>query len=157
LSVLLDAWPAVREAIPSAKLHVLGAERSEPVDGVTFFGRVGDGAKRAQLAEATVFCAPNLGGESFGITVAEAMASGCVVVASSIPAFRHVAGSAALFAEPGDSRELARQLCRALAEPAVARQLGEAALERVRAFDGATVAAEFVRAYEDALAASQGE
>jgi phosphatidylinositol alpha-mannosyltransferase len=152
LSVLLEAWPAVREAIPDATLHVMGAERAEQFAGVEYLGRVDEDAKRAELAAATVFCAPNLGGESFGITVAEAMASACAVVASSIPAFRHVAGPAALFAEPGDAEQLAHQLSRALAEPAVARELGDAALERVAVFDGKTVTAAFVRAYEDAIA-----
>lgn len=152
LSVLLDAWPAVREAIPGATLHVMGAERGERYAGVEFLARVDEDVKRAELAAAAVFCAPNLGGESFGITVAEAMASACAVVASSIPAFQHVAGPAALFAEPGDAEHLARQLGRALAEPAVARELGNAALDRVAAFDGKTVTAAFVRAYEDAIA-----
>ncbi len=153
LTVLLDAWPAVREAVPVATLHVLGAERAEHIDGVEFLGRVDEDTKRAELGLASVFCAPNLGGESFGITVAEAMASACAVVASSIPAFAHVAGPTALYAETGSPQRLAQQVIRALGDPTAARELGDAALERVAAFDGSTVASEFVRAYEDARAA----
>lgn len=156
LSTLIDAWPAVRRAIPAATLHVLGADRGRPIDGIAFLGRIDEDTKRRELAAATVFCAPNLGGESFGITVAEAMASSCAVVASSIPAFLYVAGPAALYAEPGDADQLARQVIHALAEPVVAGELGRAALDRVAAFDGASVASAFIRAYEDAIAARAG-
>jgi phosphatidyl-myo-inositol alpha-mannosyltransferase len=156
LSILLDAWPSIRRAIPEATLHVLGADRGGRIEGVEFLGRVDEDTKRMELAAATAFCAPNLGGESFGITVAEAMASACAVVASSIPAFLHVAGSAALYAEPGNADQLGRQVVRVLADPVVARELGDTALDRVAAFDGATVTAAFVRAYEDAIAVRAG-
>jgi phosphatidylinositol alpha-mannosyltransferase len=153
LSVLLDAWPAVRRAIPDATLSVMGADRGDAGDGVDYLGWVDDDAKRDILAAATVFCAPNLGGESFGITLAEAMAAACAVVASTIPAFDHVAGSAARFVEPGDSAPLAEQIIDLLANPVDAHNLGQAAAERVVQFDGSTVAAAFVAAYEDARAA----
>jgi phosphatidylinositol alpha-mannosyltransferase len=100
-----------------------------------------------------VFCAPNLGGESFGITLAEAMAAACAVVASTLPAFEYVAGSAARFVDPGDVANMAEQIIDLLANPVAAHDLGKAATERVRQFDGSTVVAAFLGAYEDALAA----
>ncbi len=153
LSVLLAAWPAVRASIPEATLTVLGADRGEPSDGVQYLGWVGDDVKREKLAAATVFCAPNLGGESFGITLAEAMAAACAVVASTLPAFEYVAGSAARFVDPGDVANMAEQIIDLLANPVAAHDLGKAATERVRQFDGSTVTAAFIGAYEDALAA----
>jgi phosphatidylinositol alpha-mannosyltransferase len=152
LPVLLEAWPTVREAFPDATLGVLGASRDEPIDGVEFFGWVGDEAKETELGSASVFCAPNLGGESFGIIVAEAMASGCAIVASEIPAFEHVAGPAARFVTPGDSDELAGQIIELLLDPDLGARLGATAEERVRRFDGSSVAAEYIAAYEDAIA-----
>ena len=93
LSILLEAWPPIREAIPEATLVAWGrSERSG--GGVWYLGRVSEGDKRAELQDAAVYCAPNLGGESFGIVVVEGMASGCAVVASAIPAFAHVLGDA---------------------------------------------------------------
>lgn len=154
LPVLLDAWPTVRAAVPDATLGVLGATRDERTAGVEFFGWVGDEEKEAELGAAVVFCAPNLGGESFGIIVAEAMASGCAVVASSIPAFEHVAGSSARFARPGDSKELAQQIIAVLTDTGEAADLGGRALDRVQRFNGPTVAAAYIGAYEDAIAAS---
>lgn len=152
LPILLEAWPAVRAAVPDATLSVLGASRDQPVPGVEFFGWVGDATKETQLGAASVFCAPNLGGESFGIIVAEAMAAGCAIVASSIPAFEHVAGPTARFAEPGNSSDLAEQIIGLLVDPETAAGLGDAAAERVRRFDGTSVAADYIAAYEDAIA-----
>ena len=157
LSVLLDAWPVVRASIPDATLHVMGAERDERGEGVEYFGWVGDETKRAGLGGAAVFCAPNLGGESFGITLAEAMASACAVVASSVPAFEYVAGPTARFVEPGDAGGLAREVISLLADPTAAASLGQAAAERVKQFNGGAVAAAFIVAYEDAIAAQAGE
>ncbi len=152
LPVLLEAWPTVREAVPDAALSVLGASRDQPIEGVEFFGWVGDETKEAELGSASVFCAPNLGGESFGIILAEAMASGCAIVASTIPAFVHVAGGAARFVTPGNSDELARQIIELLLDPDAGARLGAAAVDRVQRFDGSSVAAEYVAAYEDAIA-----
>ena len=88
LQQLLLAWPLIRARVPEAELRVVGAERTSGPAGVTFLGRVDEESKRTELAEASVMCAPNTGGESFGIVLVEAMASGCAVVASDIPAFR---------------------------------------------------------------------
>ncbi|MEN8114938.1 MAG: glycosyltransferase family 4 protein, partial [Actinomycetota bacterium] len=152
LPVLLDAWRRVHAAVPDATLAVLGAQRDEEYPGVEFHGWVGDATKHAELAAASVFCAPNLGGESFGIIVAEAMAAGCAIVASSIPAFEHVAGSDARFAEPGDADQLAEALIELLIDPVAITDLGAAAIERVQQFDGRAVTAAYLQAYEDALA-----
>src|SRR5690606_41779908 len=103
LDVLLEAWPMIHAANPDAELMVMGADRGIDLPGVTFLGRVGDEEKRRVLATTTVFVAPNTRGESFGIVVAEAMAAGCAVVASDIPAFRDVAGDTARFVPPGDA------------------------------------------------------
>ena len=84
---------------PGATLVVIGIGRArcstDAIDGVDFRGRVSESEKRRLLGEASIMAAPNLGGESFGLVLVEAMASGCAVVASDIPAFRAVVGDAA--------------------------------------------------------------
>lgn len=154
LDVLLDAWPLVRAEVPDAELTVMGADRNDRIPGVEFLGRVGDAEKRKVLASASVFAAPNTRGESFGIVVLEAMAAGCAVVASDIPAFRDVAGDTARLVSPGDSGELARAIISLLADPSAATALGEAARERARLFDWPEISAKYVRAYELALGLS---
>ena len=56
-----------------------------------WLGRIGDEEKFARLRAADVFCAPSLGGESFGVVLIEAMAAGTAVVASSLDGYRNVA------------------------------------------------------------------
>ena len=72
--LLLAAWPDVRTAVPGASLAIIGGGNTPPVEGVRYLGRVTEEDKRVTLATSAVFCAPNRGGESFGITVAEGMA-----------------------------------------------------------------------------------
>ena len=42
------------------------------------------------LSSVDIYCAPNTGGESFGMILTEAMAAGAAVVASDLDAFRRV-------------------------------------------------------------------
>lgn len=151
LDVLLEAWPMIHAANPDAELMVMGADRGIDLPGVTFLGRVGDEEKRRVLATTTVFVAPNTRGESFGIVVAEAMAAGCAVVASDIPAFRDVAGDTARFVPPGDAPGLAAAVNDLLADPTGSADMGDRARSRSRRFDWSQVAGHYVRAYEVAL------
>lgn len=151
LSVILDAWPRIRAAVPEAELHVIGADRAE-VAGVTFLDRVVEEEKRHELAASEIHVAPNPGAESFGVVVLEAMAAGSAVVASAIPAFEYVSGGVATMVTPGDPMELGSAVIELLQDPARARSMGEAARQRSLDFDGAGVAAQYIEAYEDALA-----
>lgn len=153
LDVLLAAWATVVEAVPEATLTVMGAERPNEGNGVTFLGRVTEEVKAAELARSEIYCAPNLGGESFGIVVAEAMASGCAVVASAIPAFTHVAGDSAEFVAPSEPAALADRIVVLLTNADRRRSLQTRALDRSNQFDGLAVASQFAAAYEDAIAA----
>jgi glycosyltransferase involved in cell wall biosynthesis len=89
---LLDAWPAVRQRHPDARLVIAGdgdpayaaklRARTESLDGsVTFAGYVEGDAKRALLQGARIFVLPSLH-ENFGIAVLEAIAGGLPVVVS---------------------------------------------------------------------------
>lgn len=152
LQVLLDGWPAVVAQVPDAELHVIGARRDEKITGVRFLGRVDERTKLAELGRSEVYCAPNLGGESFGIVVAEGMASGCAVVASAIPAFTSVLGDAGCFVSPGDSEGLGERIVALLIDREDLRAKQRRAVVAVRRFDGSSIAAQYVQAYEDAIA-----
>jgi len=151
LDVLMEAWRAIHGTVPTATLHVLGAERDDPPEGVTYLGRVDEETKVAELASSEVFVAPNLGGESFGIIVAEAMAAGTAVVASGIPAFLHVLGDAGVIVAPGDSSGLAQAVIALLDDSTMRADLGVRAIERVQRFDGIHVAEQYVAAYGEAM------
>jgi len=148
LNVLLKAWSRVRAEIPDAELIVLGTSRKTSLPSVHFFPRrTEDAVKQRELAAAAVFCSPNLGRESFGITILEAMAAGCAVVASDIPAFRGVLGEAGIFTPPGDSRALAEALIRLLRDPTAIREAGDKNRKRAERFDWSVVLPRYLELY----------
>ena len=152
LGVLLEAWPQVTASVPAARLIVAGVGQDRGTHaGVTFAGAVGRDRKRRILGESAVFCAPNTGGESFGLVVAEAMAAECAVVASAIAAFVNVVGDAASLTKPGDSEALAAAIVNLLAHPAERERMAAQGLARVGRFDRAVVLAGYLEAYEAAL------
>jgi glycosyltransferase involved in cell wall biosynthesis len=55
--------------------------------------------------------------EGFGFPVAEAMASGCPVIASDLPELRELAGDAAVYFPPGDSQALADAMIAVAEDP----------------------------------------
>jgi phosphatidylinositol alpha-mannosyltransferase len=135
-------------------LRVVGAHRDRAPAGVEVLGRVSDEEKRSELAAATVLAAPNLGGESFGIILIEAMAAGCAVVASDLDAFRAVAGGAGVMVEVGDAAALAAGVGRLLADPAAAQEAARAGQRAVEQYDWSSVTDAYVAAYRDAVAAA---
>ena len=150
LDPLLAAFDRLRQARPAAELVVMGASRpGRP--GVRFLGPVDDDVKQRELAGAAIFVAPNTGGESFGLVVLEALASGCAVVASSLPAFHYVASDAAIFVKPGDVAALQRALETMLADPVVRREYQQRARVRAGAFDRRQVVADYLKVYAGAV------
>ena len=103
--VVVGEGPRVRRAERLA--------RRARIDAV-WLGRVSEDDVARAYRGADVYCAPNLGGESFGIVLLEAMAAGTPIVCSSLDAFEMVAGDAATFARPGDVAALAAALRDAL-------------------------------------------
>lgn len=150
LSVLLEAFGRIEGDL---RLWVAGdgpetpALRSRyPDRRIEWLGRIGDTERERRMAAADVFCAPSLGGESFGIILLEAMAAGTAVVASAIPGYEKVAcapapdGSlpetpVARLVEPGDPTELAVAVGEVLGSTDVADSLRENGRYRAAAFD----------------------
>jgi len=90
---LLKAYKAMAGAHPDVSLVLagngdqrIGLEayvEDKKIPRVSFLGFVSEKEKLDLLHKATVFCSPALYGESFGIVLLEAMASGTVTVAGS--------------------------------------------------------------------------
>ena len=89
--------------------------------------------------------------EGFGLPPLEAMACGCPVIASSIPAIAEVCGSAAELIEPTDVPALADALARIAADSALRDRLRSAGLAQVRPFDWRNTAAQTMRVYARAV------
>jgi glycogen synthase len=101
---------------------------------VRFAGRLGGEQLDAALAKATVAVVPSLGGEVFGLVVAENMMRGLPVVASDLGALAEVLGDAGLTFRTGDPGELAAAIERLLENPSLAARLGQAGRQRALAF-----------------------
>ena len=107
------------------------------------------------LRSVDVYCAPNTGGESFGIILTEAMSAGTPVVASDLEAFDAVLGrgSAGVLTPVGDPVALATALRALLADPAQRAELSSRGSAVVAAFDWSTVARTVIKVYETVIAA----
>jgi phosphatidylinositol alpha-mannosyltransferase len=125
-------------------------------DAVTFLGQVSDADKAQLLRTVDVYVAPNLGGESFGIVLVEAMSAGAPVVASDLDAFRRVlggGGAGVLFAV-GDDTALADAVLGLLADPGRRAELAAAGAHVVRRYDWSTVTDQVLAVYETVASAS---
>jgi len=91
---------------------------------VVFVGAVPDDVKRGWLRRANALIAPALRGESFGLTLLEAMASETMVVASDIVGYREAAGTHAVLFEPGDALDLEHAIVRAIDDEDASRVAG---------------------------------
>jgi phosphatidylinositol alpha-mannosyltransferase len=121
---------------------------------IEWLGRISDADKIARLRGASLFCAPSLHGESFGVVLIEAMAAGTPVVASSLDGYRNVAthGVDALLVPPDDPRALADAIRQVLADPALAERLVVAGERRADDFAMSSLAAAYVGIYERLIA-----
>ena len=87
-----------------AQVKALGLENR-----VHFLGYVSDDLLRLLYRKALVFVYPSLF-EGFGLTVLEAMASGCPVITSNISSMPEISGDAAILINPEDVDELSANL-----------------------------------------------
>lgn len=146
LAVLLEAFEEICGRVPDARLKIIGsgvtpaAISSSVPSGlrgrVAALGFVPNEDLPEHYASADVFCAPALGGESFGIVLVEAMAAGTPVVASDIPGYSAVlqqAGGGMLF-RSGDPSDLAGKLAGLLLDEALRSDLAAAGSEGVEQF-----------------------
>lgn len=161
LDVLLDAFARLAPRRPGLRLLLAGpgdagAVRAlEPAlrQRVVMLGQVSEADKTRFFHSVDVYAAPNLGGESFGIVLLEAMAAGTPIVASDLAAFRPVLadGRAGRLCPPGDAPALALALDALLADQPARRELAATGRSLVQAYDWAAVARQVVQVYETVL------
>jgi glycosyltransferase involved in cell wall biosynthesis len=110
------------------------ATASDLAGHVRFAGRLAPSDLEAALSQASIVAVPSLGGEVFGLVVAENMLRALPVVASGLGAFIEVLGETGLTFPTGDSAALASQLARLLDDPAQVARLGQLARHRALEF-----------------------
>jgi phosphatidyl-myo-inositol alpha-mannosyltransferase len=164
LSVLLRAFDVIGSERPGLRLLVAGPGDTSEVmaraparlrDRVVLLGQVSEAVKVQVYHSVDVFCAPNTGGESFGIVLAEAMAAGAPIVASDLDAFRRVlrGGRAGELFTSGDPDDLAAAIGRLLDDPQQRASLSAAASAAVRDYDWSKIARDVVKVYQAVMPA----
>jgi phosphatidyl-myo-inositol alpha-mannosyltransferase len=164
-AILLRAFEMLAAERPGLRLLVAGHGDADEAlartpaalrDRIVLLGQVSDSDKVRVYHSVDVFCAPNTGGESFGIVLAEAMAAGAPIVASDLDAFRQVLrrGQAGELFPTGNAAELAAAAGRLLDQHELRAGLSAAASAAVRAYDWPVVARDVVRVYEAVVPAA---
>ena len=166
LSVLVDALPIISRFAPDVKVFVAGPGNPEEViesidpqlrQRFEFLGKITESEKANFMSSVAVYVAPNTGGESFGIILAEALAGGACVIASDIPAFDDLLGQGefgALF-ESESSTELAKVVIDLLRDQEKRKELSNRGKERAKMFDWTVVAEQIFSVYEMSIVGSQ--
>jgi phosphatidylinositol alpha-mannosyltransferase len=158
MSVLLRALPGLVEAFPDVEVMIVGrgdeaelaSEAGELARHLRFLGLVDDAEKASAMRSADVYCAPNTGGESFGIVLVEAMAAGTAVVASDLDAFRRVLedGEAGRLVPVDDAAALTGALIEMLRDDDARSRYVATAAVAVRRYDWSVVARQIQQVYE---------
>jgi len=143
---LLRAIPYIREKFPQTRFLFVGEGRlrggfqkfveKHDWQDVVFTGYVSDEDLPRYFASAHVFCSPATGGESMGIVLLEAMASGKPVVASNISGYATVVnpGVDGLLTTPRNSEELAWAIGYLLENEPLRQQFIRAGLQKAREY-----------------------
>ena len=156
---LLEAYAGMVDDFPGLSLVIAGdgplaptlRRRAARLPNIRFLGPVDDLEKAALLRRCRVFCAPSRYGESFGIVLLEAMASGAPLVAAANPGYRALLGDDGLLYPPGDIAALRRQLGRLLRDEALATELQRRGLTRAAAYEWSGIVTTVDEVYHRAL------
>ena len=166
LSVLVDALPVISRFAPDVKVFVAGPGNPEEViesidpqlrPRFEFLGKITESEKADFMSSVAVYVAPNTGGESFGIILAEALAGGACVIASDIPAFDDLLGHGefGVLFESESSTALAKVVIDLLRDQNKRKELSNRGKERAKTFDWTVVAEQIFSVYEMSIVGSQ--
>jgi phosphatidylinositol alpha-mannosyltransferase len=162
LNVLVQALPSIIAEIPDVGVLVAGpGDADEFLETVpqnlrnrfTFLGRITEKEKADFLHSIGLYVAPNTGGESFGIILAEALAGGAAVVASDIPAFKALLGEGrygSLFRSE-DPQSLASSIVTILQDSQLREKFRSEGKVYAQSFDWDVVAERIYDVYEMAM------
>ena len=142
LPVLLEAASILRSENRAFELLVIGdgperiaieelARKRQLSSCVHFVGRIATADIDSAFRGASIVVVPSLGGEVFGLVLAENMSRGLPVIASNIGCFAEVLGDAGLTFRVGDAKDLARQIARLLDDSALVTALSSRARRRI--------------------------
>ena len=157
---LLKAFALLQETLPEARLIIGGdgpdREKLEEfavklnIQNIDFLGFVEEADKLRLLQSSTIVCSPALYGESFGIVLLEAMASGTPIVAGDNPGYTGVLqgrGELSLI-NPLHTKDFARRLHLFLTDEGTRRSWNSWAKEYVQQFDYPKIVDQYEAVYQ---------
>lgn len=154
--LLSDANPSVTLVIAGdgpdrAKLEALAADLQ--IKNIEFVGYISEKEKIHYLRTADLYCSPALYGESFGIVLLEAMASGLVIVAGDNPGYASVMnGLGALsLVNPKHHAEFARRLSLLLQENDLRIIWRQWAAEQIPNYGYSKIVSQYEEIYKKAI------
>lgn len=162
LKVLIDALPIISRFLPNIRVLVAGPGQPEDFlreidpqlqSRIEFLGKLSEEEKADFMSSVGAYVAPNTGGESFGIILAEALAGGAAVVASDIPAFQALLknGEYGRLFKSEDATELAKVIIELLRNTDERESLSKSGQDYAQHFDWDVVAEEIFEIYEMAI------
>jgi phosphatidylinositol alpha-mannosyltransferase len=162
VSCLIKAMARVQRAHAGSLLIIVGEgperraletlARETKTESV-FAGYVPDADLPAWFQSADIVCSPATGGESFGVVLLEAMASGTPVVASRIEGYAALVGDTdcARLVPPGDDEALARAIVSLLDDDALRMTLGARGRAFAQTYDWTVIARQLEQIYRSQL------
>lgn len=160
---LLQAFPMIHKQHPDCRLIIVGDGWLKEYykmyipDGlekkVFFEGYVAREDLPRYYAAADVFCAPATGGESFGIVLIEAMASGKPIVASNILGYREVVtdGQDGILVPPNDPAAISEAVLTLIKDHRLREAMGQQGLLKAPQYSWGSVAEQIVQCYRRVL------
>jgi phosphatidyl-myo-inositol dimannoside synthase len=137
---VLEAWPTVQAAVPSAKLVIIGwgndAERlrrraaDSNLQGVEFAGRLTDAQRNEMYLQCRVLLLPSKG-EGFGLAAVEAASFGVPVLGLAGTVTEELFPTGAILARNLDAASIAGSAVPLMADGSYAAEVGRAARTRV--------------------------
>jgi len=161
LFTLLLAFKSVLKEVPEAKLRIAGKGKLKTVlssfakalgidKNVEFLGYVQDNLLNPLFSSADVFVLPSAFGESFGIVILEAMASGTPVIGTKVGGIEEILSNGnGVLVPPSDPSALANAMISLINDADLQRKIVRRALESVREkYDWRCVAKKVMSVYE---------
>ena len=163
LKYLLKAMPIVAAAVPKARLIIVGGGAlreyyrtfvtDEIRDRVKFEGFVSAAVLPNYFTTADLFIAPATQGESFGIVLLEAMASGVPIVASNITGYNTVLndGQEGFLVPKENPLRLAEKIIELLRDSELRQRLGKQGCQTARQYSWPKVTDRIEAYYHEVL------
>ncbi len=160
---LIKAFEKLRKTTPNARLLIAGKGtelenlksyvKRKKLSDVEFLGFIPEEEKPSLYASCDIYCSPAIYGESFGIVLVEAMATGKPVVSTAIPGHKSAIKDRGrlLLAQPKDINDLAEKLEILCKYKDLRKSFGKWGVEAAQEFSWDRITERLIEIYEETL------